>query len=310
MKQSSRKKRFGLGPRRISLLIMVGIALCAFISTGNIIFLMIPVAIVIGIVIYTVRRGTYEPQAWRKLATDIGATFSWEGNWGYINANNFKGWTIRLDYYELKKEHGGQSLPTYERRTEMKAPYRSKDDFSFTVDHNINFGSNDEPRADALFAKLRIRELIQCLPSPLILSVEGARQRRELYFTTTHFIKDVEQLRCLFELFVEILNDIGSPKLREMRKTKEKTFVMQVTGAAEAVKFATGAIGVTVKGRVYQGTIQNGDEVEIKGPGRTRRARVFDVPDGLGVPGKEVRLALEGVTETSDVSVGDVVEKV
>ncbi len=49
--------------------------------------------------------------------------------------------------------------------------------------------------------------------------------------------------------------------------------------------------------------------MEIKGPERTRRTKVFDVPDGLGVPGKEVRLALEGVTETSEVSVGDVVEK-
>ncbi len=197
MKKTPRKRRFGLGPRRISLLVMVGIVLCVFIpiaelTTGNIIFLMILIAIVIGIVIYTVRRGTYEPQAWRKLATDIGATFSWEGNWGYINANNFKGWIIRLDYRELKHEHGGQALPTYERRTEMKAPYRRKDDFSFTVDHHLNFGSNDEPKAHALFAKPRIRELIQCLPSPFMLSTEDGRQRGELYFTTRRFIKHDE----------------------------------------------------------------------------------------------------------------------
>ena len=85
---------------------------------------------------------------------------------------------------------------------------------------------------------------------------------------------------------------------------------MTVTSPAMAVKFTTGEIGVIIKGGVHQGTIQNGDEVEIKGPGGTRRAKVFDVPDGLGVPGKEVRLALEGVTEISDVSVGNVVEKV
>ena len=41
--------------------------------------------------------------------------------------------------------------------------------------------------------------------------------------------------------------------------------------------------------------------MEIKGPGRTRRAKVFDVPDGLGIPGKEIHPALEGVTERDDV---------
>jgi len=96
----------------------------------------------------------------------------------------------------------------------------------------------------------------------------------------------------------------------KMEKTMEKSFVMQVTDPAMAVKFATGATGVTIRGKVHHGTIQNGDEVQITGPRGTIMAKVYDIPGGLGVPGKEVRLALEGVTKAGDVGVGDIVEKI
>ncbi|GAF95115.1 unnamed protein product, partial [marine sediment metagenome] len=60
--------------------------------------------------------------------------------------------------------------------------------------------------------------------------------------------------------------------------------------------------------RVCHGTIRSGDEVQIRGTYDRRRATVFDV-QGLAARGKEVRLAIEGIADPSDIRVGDVVEK-
>ena len=85
---------------------------------------------------------------------------------------------------------------------------------------------------------------------------------------------------------------------------------MRVDEAFRAT-FATGALGMVVGGRVEQGAITNGDDVEIRGRGRRKKAKVFEVDtlEGSGAQGERVRLLVEDVTE-DDVKWGDIVERV
>lgn len=87
-------------------------------------------------------------------------------------------------------------------------------------------------------------------------------------------------------------------------------FSMRVEEAFQAT-FTTGALGMVVGGTVEQGTIRNGDEVEIRGYQGTKRAKVFEVDTltGSGAAGEKVRLLVEDVTE-DDVKSGDIVERV
>ena len=85
-------------------------------------------------------------------------------------------------------------------------------------------------------------------------------------------------------------------------------FSMRVEEAFRAT-FTTGALGMVVGGTVEQGTIRNGDEVEIRGYRGTKRAKVFEVdtPTGSGAAGEKVRLLIEALTE-DNVKWGDIVE--
>ncbi len=76
-------------------------------------------------------------------------------------------------------------------------------------------------------------------------------------------------------------------------------------------KAFTDALGMVVGGRVEQGTITNGDDVEIRGRGRRKKAKVFEVDTlkGSGGQGERIQLLIEDLTE-DDVKWGDVVEKV
>lgn len=87
-------------------------------------------------------------------------------------------------------------------------------------------------------------------------------------------------------------------------------FSMRVDEAFQTT-FATGALGMVVGGRVEQGTITNGDDVEIRGRERRKKAKIFEVDtlEGSGAEGERVRLLVEDVTE-DDVRWGDLVEKV
>ena len=87
-------------------------------------------------------------------------------------------------------------------------------------------------------------------------------------------------------------------------------FSMRVDEAFQAV-FITGALGMVVGGRVEQGTITNGEDVEIRGRGRRKKAKVFEVDtlEGSGVQGERVRLLMEDLTE-DDVKWGEIVERV
>ena len=106
-------------------------------------------------------------------------------------------------------------------------------------------------------------------------------------------------------------NEAYRQKLDEARQARSSTeFSMRVEEAFRAT-FTTGALGMVVGGTVEQGTIRNGDEVEIRGYQETKRARVFEVdtPNGSAAQGERVRLLIEDLTE-NDVRLGDIVERV
>ena len=101
-------------------------------------------------------------------------------------------------------------------------------------------------------------------------------------------------------------------RLNEIREIKSKShlkFSMQVREVHGAT-FETGATGVFIEGRVEQGIVRNGDEVEIKRRGVTRKVKVeVDDTKGFAVPGEEVYFLIEDLSG-DDISKGDVVEGV
>ena len=135
-------------------------------------------------------------------------------------------------------------------------------------------------------------------------------EQAERYSNPSNKGFDLDRATHLLEeaLGLEPDNKKYREKLDEIHDIKAKTFAMLITESALAVKFSTGAKGVRIKGRVLHGTIQSGDEVQIRGRSGIREATVFDV-QGLVIPSKEVLLAIEGMIRTGDVRVGDVVGK-
>jgi len=95
----------------------------------------------------------------------------------------------------------------------------------------------------------------------------------------------------------------------EVKSSPDAKFSMRVEEAFQAT-FASGALGMVVEGTVEQGTIRDGDEVEIRGYRGTKRAKVFeiDAPEGFAA-GDNIRLLIEDLTER-DVMLGDIVERV
>jgi len=85
-------------------------------------------------------------------------------------------------------------------------------------DSDFIIKGNDESKLKILFKNLKIRELIEAQPG-LFLQVKGTggwldRKKHEgideLYFQVIGVIKDPDRLKCLFELFSEILSNLHS----------------------------------------------------------------------------------------------------
>jgi len=190
-------------------------------------------------------------EAWEQFASEIGAEFSWERQakqnytkvlLGEILTNDFEGWPVSLKYRkETRPSSGGQhGQSTTETHVVMTAHHQSKDDFSFSIqrksslhklfrfivkpgiylgypdiDRDFKVLSNDQPKVKALFAKERIRQLIQYLPSTTMKRTPRLATGAMLSFATKDSIKDSKQLRHLFELFAEILNSLHDAGLAE-----------------------------------------------------------------------------------------------
>lgn len=176
--------------------------------------------------------GPSSDEIWRRLCLELGGDYV-EG--GFFKASkvriSHKQWTITFDTYS-------DDDTTY---TRIRAPYVNKAGFRFTIyrkgiisslgkllgmqdvevghsrfDDDFIIQGNDETRLRALFANERIRTLIERQPK-IHLAVKddegwfGASFPSgvdELYFRVPGVIKDVAQLKQLYELFSEILNHL------------------------------------------------------------------------------------------------------
>jgi hypothetical protein len=194
--------------------------------------------------------GPSKDEVWRQLSHEIGAEFVVGGFWKGNKVQAHVGpWTVTLDIYA---ESSGESHVTY---TRLRAPYVNPDGFRFTIyrksilsdlgkllgmqdievgdpefDEAFIIKGNDEERVCDLFAKPKIRHMVQDQPT-IRLEVKDSEgwfgpkfpeDVDELHFQVVEIIKDVERLKSLFDLFGGVLDQlcqIGSAFEQEPRIT-------------------------------------------------------------------------------------------
>lgn len=180
--------------------------------------------------------GPSKREVWQNLSSQIGADFVSGGLFvGDKVVARVREWTVTLDTYTVST---GKSSTTYIR---IRAPYINKDGFRVTIyrsgifsdigkllgmqdieigkpefDEQFIIKGNDEERVRTLFANGELRHLIQ-LQSEIHLEVKddegwfGAYFPEgvdELYFRVYGVIKDIDQLKSLFELFAVMLDQL------------------------------------------------------------------------------------------------------
>jgi len=180
--------------------------------------------------------GPSRREIWQALSEQIGSEYV-EG--GFFSRDKvvarIREWVVTLDTYTVSN---GKTSTTY---TRIRAPYVNKDGFRFTIyragifselgallgmrdievgfeefDREFVIKGNDEQKLRDLFSNTRIRSLIEFQPR-FHLEVkddegwfgsyfpEGVD---ELYFRVPGVIRDLEQLKALFEVYSEILNQL------------------------------------------------------------------------------------------------------
>ena len=177
----------------------------------------------IAVAVWTVLSRQKRDAAWMQLASEIGAEFI---KGGFMRTSkveaHVKEWTVTLDTHSVPS---GDSSDTY---TRIRAPFENKDGLQFTVarkglvskldkalgakdietgdaefDRDFYIRGKDEAKIRALFANMRIRQLIEGQKS-IRLGVKDS----DLVFEAQGVIKDVERLKSLFELFREMLTQL------------------------------------------------------------------------------------------------------
>ena len=180
--------------------------------------------------------GPSKQDIWRQLATEVEARYVPGGFWNGDKVQATHGeWTMTLDTYAVST---GKTTIVF---TRMRAPYVNPDGFRFTVyrkgiftdlakgfgmqdvevgdeafDRDFVIKGTDEGKLRDLFANPRIRELLATKPE-LQLTVkddegwfgpsfpEGVD---ELYYAVPGVTKEVEQLKRLYALFGETLDQL------------------------------------------------------------------------------------------------------
>ena len=179
--------------------------------------------------------GPSRTEIWQQLSREMGGRFH--------EADFFRGsavqartadWIITLDTYTVST---GKSSQTY---TRLRAPYFNPEGFRFEIyragifselgkglgmqdievghprfDRDFVIKGNAPGRVRRLFDNPRIRHLIDAQPR-IRLSVKGHEGLfskfpdgvDELHFQSTGVIKDLAQLRTLFDLFAEVLQQV------------------------------------------------------------------------------------------------------
>ena len=184
--------------------------------------------------------GSSQEEIWQQLCNEIGAEFVQGGFWkGSKVVARVKEWTITLDAYSQTTSTGQTS--TTRTYTRFRAPYVNSDGFRFKIyrqglfdgvgklfgaqdievgypdfDNDFIIQGNNAHKVRQLFANPIIRQLIQAQPQILfeVKDDEGwfgasfPEGVDELYFQAYGVIRDVEQLKSLYELFAETLNHL------------------------------------------------------------------------------------------------------
>jgi hypothetical protein len=180
--------------------------------------------------------GPSKEEIWRQLAEQMGGQYIDGGFWRDSKVQAEHGqWTITLDTYT---ESSGDTSSTY---TRLRTPYVNRDNFYFTVyrksifsglgkwlgmqdvevgfepfDEDFIIQGNNEKRLRELFGNARIRQLISAQPNIHFqvkddegwFAVTFPEGVDELYFSASGVIKDIGQLRSLFEMFAEVLDHL------------------------------------------------------------------------------------------------------
>jgi hypothetical protein len=176
--------------------------------------------------------GPCKENVWRQLSEEIGAEYVKGGFCKRSKVQAHAGpWTVTLDIYD-----DGES-----QATRLRAPYINPEGFRFTIyrkgffsdlgkllgmqdievgepdfDEAFIIKGNNEDRVRALFAKAKIRQMIQDQPK-IRLKVKDSEgwsgpnfpeNVDELHFQVMGVIKDVERLKALFDLFAAVLDQL------------------------------------------------------------------------------------------------------
>jgi len=183
---------------------------------------------------------------WKQLAEDLKGTFV-KGPYGRDGMEvTTNGWKILLDNYTAYRTVGDTTI--YQDYTRIRASYEIKDNFRFAIyrkgilstiakffggqdvvvgypefDEAFVIKGNDEEKLGFLFANAKIRELIESQKKIHLEVMEGESRWDvhlpdgvfQLYYVLEEITMDLEELKALHQLFVEILNQmakIGSAK--------------------------------------------------------------------------------------------------
>ena len=177
--------------------------------------------------------GPDRKEAWEQLAKEFQGDMIEGGSWKGDRIEVHHGlWTL---YLETDTVPTGDANITY---TRMRAPFTSKDGMVFKIfkssifsnvgrllgmqDIHIGYDSfdddfiikgNNEQQITQLFENPIIRDLITLQPqlSLEITSTEGTDDtdgQNELYFSFNGVITDIETLKDLFDLFMEVLDEM------------------------------------------------------------------------------------------------------
>lgn len=182
--------------------------------------------------------GPSKKEIWKQLALEIQANYLEGGFWKGDKVEAYvDNWLIVLDTYAVST---GKSSITY---TRMRAPFINLNNFYFRVyrsgffseigkklgmedieigyekfDQDFIIKSNNKEKVKQLFQDENVRKLIENQPNInlQIKNDEGAFKKHfpdgtsELYFEVTGVIKDIDRLKKLYELFAEVLKELGN----------------------------------------------------------------------------------------------------
>lgn len=177
--------------------------------------------------------GPSKDEIWKAISEEIQATYEKKNFWTDSRLEVRHGsWVLTLDTYT---ESYGNSMMTY---TRMRTPFVNPGGFRFKIykegffsgigkalgGQDIEVGDpdfdgafvikgNDEERVRQLFQNSRIRALLPMLPyvSMEIKPHDGVmgpgfgEDEDELYFAVPGVLKEMDQLKSLFDLFSEVL---------------------------------------------------------------------------------------------------------